>query len=84
MDKITRTGERREVRAIRTQFNTREEDGGMHISGYFAVFDGVYEIGPGMTESVDPEAFKTLWAGISALSPIMIPLLCWGARKTTR
>lgn len=69
MDKITRTGERREVRAIRTQFNTREEDGGMHISGYFAVFDGVYEIGPGMTESVDPEAFKnTLGGDIRALT----------------
>lgn len=69
MNAMTRTGERREVRAIRTEFKTREEDGGMHICGYFAVFDGVYEIGPGMTESVDPAAFNnTLGGDIRALT----------------
>ena len=64
-----RTGQRREVRAIRTEFKTREEDGGFHICGYFAVFDGVYEIGPGMTESVDRNAFvNTLGGDIRALT----------------
>lgn len=65
-----RTGTRREVRAVKTQFTTREENGeAPHISGYFAVFDGVYEIGPGMTESVDREAFKnTLGGDIRALT----------------
>ena len=64
----TREG-RREVRAIRTEFQTREENSEPHISGYFAVFDGVYQIGPGMTESVDPEAFKnTLGGDIRALT----------------
>lgn len=65
-----RTGTRREVRAVRTEFKTREENGeAPHISGYFAVFDGVYEIGPGMTESVDRDAFKnTLGGDIRALT----------------
>ena len=64
-----RTGQRREVRAIRTEFKTREEHDGYHICGYFAVFDGVYEIGPGMTESVDRNAFaNTLGGDIRALT----------------
>ena len=58
MQTIDRTGTRREVRATRTEFKTREESGEYHICGYFAVFDGVYEIAPGMTESVAPEAFN--------------------------
>lgn len=68
--KAERTGTRREVRAVKTQFQTREENGeAPHISGYFAVFDGVYEIGPGMTESVDRDAFKnTLGGDIRALT----------------
>ena len=65
---ITREKER-QVRAQVGQFQTREEDGNLHISGYFAVFDGVYEIGPGMTESVDRHAFdKTLGGDIRALT----------------
>ena len=64
----TREG-RREVRAIRTEFQAREENSEPHISGYFAVFDGVYEIAPGMTESVAPEAFNnTLGGDIRALT----------------
>ena len=65
---ITREKER-QVRAQVGQFQTREEDGNLHISGYFAVFDGVYEIGPGMTESVDRHAFdNTLGGDIRALT----------------
>lgn len=37
---------------------TRDDDGNPIIEGYFVVFDGIYEIGPGMTESVDRGAFE--------------------------
>lgn len=51
--------EHRQVRTVPTQFSTREDgDGGMHIVGYFAVFNSIYEIAPGMTESVAPGAFS--------------------------
>ena len=59
----------RQVRAIKSAFETREENGGPHISGYFAVFGSTYEIAPGMTESVAPGAFdKTLGGDIRALT----------------
>lgn len=48
----------RQLRAVNTEFQTRD-DGGRHITGYFAVFNSVYEIGPGMTESIAPGAFST-------------------------
>lgn len=51
--------EHRQVRTVPTQFSVREDgDGGMHIVGYFAVFNSIYEIAPGMTESVAPGAFS--------------------------
>ena len=53
----------REVRASLTQFETREENEFPHICGYFNVFGDVYEIGPGMTESVDRHAFDNTLAG---------------------
>ena len=66
---LTREKRDRQVRAQLTQFETREEENHPHISGYFSVFDGVYEIGPGMTESVDRSAFdKTLGGDIRALT----------------
>lgn len=40
-----------------TKFKTREENGEMMIDGYFAVFDDVYDIGYGMSESIDKSAF---------------------------
>lgn len=60
----------RQLRSVSTQFETREEDNGtMHISGYFAVFNSDYEIGPGMSESIAPGAFsKTLGGDIRALT----------------
>ena len=59
----------RQVRAVQTRFETREEESGLHITGYFSVFGGVYEIMPGMTESVDRHAFdKTLGGDIRALT----------------
>lgn len=59
----------RQLRSVCTQFETREDDGAPHISGYFAVFNSIYEIGPGMSESVAPGAFsKTLGGDIRALT----------------
>lgn len=53
----------RQVRAVATAFETREEDGAPHISGYFAVFGEEYQIAPGMTESIAPEAFDNTISG---------------------
>lgn len=47
----------RQVRSIPTSFETREEAGEKHITGYFAVFNSNYEIGPGMSESIAPGTF---------------------------
>lgn len=59
----------RQLRAVATQFETREIGDVPHISGYFAVFDSVYEIGPGMSESIAPGAFSaTLGGDIRALT----------------
>ena len=66
---MTRNTTDRQVRAASTQFQAREEDDRLRVSGYFAVFDGTYEIGPGMTESVDRHAFdNTLGGDIRALT----------------
>ena len=55
--------ETREVRAISTQFTTRDDGGVPHIDGYFAVFNSIYEIGPDMSESIAPGAFSKALAG---------------------
>ena len=36
---------------------TREEGDDLYLEGYFAVFNGVYELWPGATESIAPGAF---------------------------
>lgn len=60
--------EKRQLRTVTTQFETREEGDSPHISGYFAVFDSIYEIAPGMSESIAPGAFsRTLSGDIRAL-----------------
>lgn len=60
--------EMRQVRATATNFETREDGDDLHITGHFAVFGDVYEIAPGMTESVAPGAFSnTLTGDIRAL-----------------
>lgn len=38
-------------------FQTREEGGKKYIEGYFAKFGDIYEMWPGLTESIDPHAF---------------------------
>ena len=40
-----------------TGFQAREENGERLIEGYFAVFDGVYEMGDWGVERIDPHAF---------------------------
>lgn len=60
--------DKRQLRTVTTQFETREEGDSPHISGYFAVFDSIYEIAPGMSESIAPGAFsRTLSGDIRAL-----------------
>lgn len=46
-----------QTRTVKAQFATREENGKKFIDCQFATFEGVYEIFPGCTESVDPGAF---------------------------
>ena len=53
----------RQVRSIPSTFETREDNGEKTIEGYFAVFNSLYEIAPGMTESVAPGAFQNTLAG---------------------
>lgn len=55
-DVAFRTGERR-MRTIGTEFTTRDDGEAPAIEGYFSVFNSIYEIAPGMTESVAPGAF---------------------------
>ena len=58
----------REVRPVRTEFTTRDDENPT-IEGYFAVFNSLYEIAPGMTESVAPGAFqRTISGDIRALT----------------
>lgn len=60
--------QRREVRPIATQFTARDDENPT-IEGYFAVFNSIYEIAPGMTESVKQGAFsRTLGGDIRALT----------------
>lgn len=58
----------RQLRAVATEFATRQDGDTPHISGYFAVFNSNYEIAPGMSESIAPGAFsRTLDGDIRAL-----------------
>lgn len=55
--------DRRRVRAIPTEFKTREEGGERFLEGYFAVFDSNYDIMPDMSESIAPGAFSRSLSG---------------------
>lgn len=56
--------EMRQLRTVATEFATREDGDALRIEGYFAVFNSVYEIAPGMSESIAPGAFsRTLQGG---------------------
>lgn len=49
--------EKRKLLTQTSAFETREEENGPVIAGYFSVFNSNYEIWPGATESIAPEAF---------------------------
>lgn len=53
----------RQIRSISSDFQTREDGKAPSIEGYFAVFDSVYDIAPGMSESVAPGAFDNALSG---------------------
>ena len=55
--------EKRQLNAITTEFNTREDGETPIIEGYFAVFNSNYEIFPGATESIAPGAFAEALGG---------------------
>ena len=58
----------RQVRSVPSSFETRSDDDGMYIEGYFAVFNSNYEIFSDVTESVASGAFSnTLGGDIKAL-----------------
>lgn len=58
----------RQLRTVGTKFETRQDGENLSIEGYFAVFNSIYEIVPGMSESIAPGAFsKTLSGDIRAL-----------------
>ena len=58
----------RQLRSVASQFETREAEGEHFIEGYFSVFNSIYELWPGATESVAPGAFsETLGNDIRAL-----------------
>lgn len=55
---MNKTGEKcRQIRAAASKFETREETGEMYISGYFSVFNSVYEMWPGAKEQIEGTAF---------------------------
>jgi len=53
----------RQVRSITSPFSTREDGDKLYIEGYFAVFNSIYEIVPGLTESIAPGAFSNTLSG---------------------
>lgn len=53
----------RQLMVRSTDFETREDEGNPIIEGYFAVFNSIYEISPGMTESIAPGAFTEALGG---------------------
>ena len=58
----------RQMRTASTEFKTRDDNGNLAIEGYFAVFNSIYEMAPGLSESIAPGAFdNTLSDDIRAL-----------------
>lgn len=46
-----------------TQYRAVEDGGALYIEGYFAVFNSIYEVCPGITESIAPGAFTGALGG---------------------
>ncbi len=58
----------RQMRSIASKFETRESEDELYIEGYFSVFNTVYNLWEGASESVAPGAFaNTLGGDIRAL-----------------
>lgn len=58
----------RQMRSVASSFETREAEEGLYIEGYFSVFNTMYELWEGATESVAQGAFsETLGGDIRAL-----------------
>ena len=53
----------RQTRALPASFVTRDEDGNRYLEGYWSVFNSIYEIAPGLTESISPGAFDDTLSG---------------------
>ena len=53
----------RQTRSIPINYEMRSEDGNPVIEGYFAVYNSLYEIAPGMSESIAPGAFQNSLSG---------------------
>ena len=45
--------EQRQLRTAATEFQTREDGEELIIEGYFAVFNSNYDLGMGMSESIE-------------------------------
>lgn len=60
---MSKEREMRQTREITAGFQTRNEDDTPKISGYFSVFDSVFDIAPGMSESIAPGAFQNSLSG---------------------
>ena len=57
-----------QMRASASKFETRESNEDLYIEGYFAVFNSIYTLWDGATESISPGAFSdTLGGDIRAL-----------------
>lgn len=54
--------QKRTITAQMTDFSVRDDEG-PKIEGYFAVYNSVYEIAPGMSESIAPGAFQNSLTG---------------------
>lgn len=60
--------ETREAVRERSPFTVREEGGEIYVEGYFARFDDVYDMGWGVTETIDRHAFdKTIGDDVRVL-----------------
>ena len=62
--KVIKMSSERQIRSVPTEFRTREEGDTPIIEGYFSVFGDIYNIAPGMSESIASGAFsKSLEGG---------------------
>ena len=53
----------KQIRCVASEFQTRAEEDGLYISGYFSVFNSNYQLWEGATESVAETAFDETLSG---------------------